>query len=482
MKPHEKRGELGISFAAILLALFYLVTSLDIAAHRLLWFDEIGTVMFARLPGVVTIWKMAGVLDRWGMPAPYYILVHASQRLLGPTEVAARLPSALAIIAGLLIVFDCTRRLTDGLHGLVAVALLTCSFLPYYAFEARSYGLYFLFASLSLWVWIHAANTKRPIALFAAIFFCGFMMHPYMVLCLAPYGAWDLWGRRLLSGKVIAGAVGALCAVAILSIHISAAAKSGQFPGNHPSLSALLEVFSQMFPNGTFLLALAIIWIALVGASEEVKRPPSPAMQPAERVGWLFLLIPLAGYVVAKLVTNAFDARYFIGTLPGVALASACLLWRCLRSSRLVAIGLLSLFASAGIVKQLDLLRHSESMDWPYGQQTRTRQMLGLEETLDADGKQFILIPANFLYREAHYYSRHPEKYRYLEPDNATYRIPAYFAGYYSLKTWNLEDLKAHARETAVISPPSEVLEAMKQAGFVADTRFTSPIEVVYLK
>lgn len=308
------------------------------------------------------------------------------------------------------------------------------------------------------------------------------MMHPYAVLCLVPYGVWDLWRRRFPSAKVIAGALGIAGAVAVLSIHIAAAmAKPKHFPGQHPSQSALLDLLPQMFPNGMFLLAVVMIWIALMGTSEKAGKPVLP-MQPAERVGWLFLLIPLTGFVLAELVTNAFDARYFIGMLPGVAFAFACLFWRCFRDSRLVVAGVFALLACAGAAKELHLARYAESTGWPLGQQTKTRQMLGLENSLRKDGKQYILISANFLYREGQYYSKHPEEYRYLEPDDPTYRIPDYFANYYSLKTWSLNDLKEHVRETAVISPPSKVLDAMKQAGFVANTRFTSPIEVVYFQ
>jgi hypothetical protein len=38
--------------------------------------------------------------------------------------------------------------------------------------------------------------------------------------------------------------------------------------------------------------------------------------------GMVFLLIPLGGFTAAKLVTNAFHPRYFIGMLPGIASVS----------------------------------------------------------------------------------------------------------------------------------------------------------------
>jgi uncharacterized membrane protein len=106
-------------------------------------------------------------------------------------------------------------------------------------------------------------------------------------------------------------------------------------PGRAPAepfkpLAALLSVFSQMFPDALFLLALAAAWIVLaMSFRKKTDVTERLLLQPAECVGWLFLLIPLAGFVVAEVVTKAFDARYFIGTLPGIAVAFACLLWQC---------------------------------------------------------------------------------------------------------------------------------------------------------
>jgi hypothetical protein len=47
---------------------------------------------------------------------------------------------------------------------------------------------------------------------------------------------------------------------------------------------------------------------------------------------------------------------------------------------------------------------------------------------------------------------------------------------------WSLEDLKQHARDTAVVSPASTIVQAMEQAGFVANTRITAPVQVVYFQ
>lgn len=146
--------------AAVSLAAFYLVTSIYIASHRFLWFDEILTIDIARLPNVATMWQaLAHGVD--ATPPGYHIVVRMFVKLLGSSEVAVRLPSILAMIAGLLITFDCARRLTDGLHGLVALGVLSCSFLPYYGYEARAYAIYFMLAALSFWLWTCTTDNKK---------------------------------------------------------------------------------------------------------------------------------------------------------------------------------------------------------------------------------------------------------------------------------------------------------------------------------
>src|SRR6185437_12041322 len=47
-----------------------------------------------------------------------------------------------------------------------------------------------------------------------------------------------------------------------------------------------------------------------------------------EKLGWFFLVIPIAGYVLAEVFTHAFTVRYFIPVLVGVGLAFGCFLYR----------------------------------------------------------------------------------------------------------------------------------------------------------
>jgi len=478
------------SVAAATLTLFYFVTSVYIASHRLFWYDEIFTVHVARLPGIATEWDaLTHGVD--SSPPGYFILATTAQKLFGASEVAARLPSALAMAAGLLVTFDCARRLTDGLHGLIALAVLTCSFLPYYGYEARSYAIYFMLAALSLWVWTCTPDDKRWSAMaFGAVLFLAVTSHYYAVLLLVPYGLWELYCWKpwqLPSPKLLAGLLGVALSIALVSKPMLS--YSRQFSAAFwavPTFDASRAIFSELFPNVLFLLVLVMVWIAVAPTSNE--SIGLDRRQAGESVGWLFLCIPLAGFVLARWKTNAFVDRYFISALPGIAVAFSCLLWRRFRNTYRVSLGVLLIFGVMGIAAQVRTTAHPDSVG-PYHEQTLTRQYLGLEDALRSDGKRFTVFPGkdSLLHLEAAYYTKYPDDCILLLASDATQegiaeRIELRLARHYPLQFWTMDDLKRHALETALIAPWPDTLDALRLAGFQTSIRFKEPLRVVYLQ
>jgi len=462
--------------AAGALAVFYLVSSLYIARERPFWTDEILTVDIAHLPNYATIWSAVTHAVDGGSPV-YDVLVRWSDQVFGGGEVSARLPSALAMVAGLLIAFDCARRLTDGLHGLIALCVLTSSFLPYYGHEARSYALFFMLAALSLWVWLHTSNDSRASAmLFGAIFFLAVAMHYYAVLCLAPYVLWEIYCWRRPSRKLIAGAVGAVLPLLLLlpAIVSFAPVVVAYNRWASPSFASLMDVFPALFPGGLWLLALIAIWIAL--ADNRDKKVVLQPRQAGETIGWLFLCIPLVGFAVAELKTNAFLGRYFIGVLPGVAIAAACLVWRRVPQARRVSLGILLILAIFGVTKQVMAIRYPDHY-------APVRQVLGLEKTLRDDGKRFFVVCNQARYLEAQHYSNHPNDYVLLASlDSGDLRQTMALARYYPMQIWTLNDLRKHTGESAVILPTPRILNELKEAGFEVEMKFSRPLEVAYLR
>ena len=490
--PDMKRTTTAVAtwstVAVAVLAVFYFVTTLYIAAHRLFWFDELLTLRVAGLPDIGTFLQaLAHPAD--GMPPAYYVVVRLFEKIFGDGEVAVRVPSDLAMIAGMLITFDCARRLTDALHGLIALSILTCSFLPYYGYETRSYAIYFMLSALAFWVWACTKADSKPAAVcFGAILFVAVTMHYYAVLCLVPYALWELsrwrpWQKP--SPKLIAGVVGVGLPVALLArMLVNYGREFSPIFWSPTSIYQLRTVFSQLFPDGLFLLALIIIWIALVNVQDKptVLQP----MGAAESVGWLCLSMPLAGFLIALLKTKAFGSRYFVAALPGIAVAASCWLWRRFGNSVIVPLGICALLAASGIANQLVVVRHPESVD-PFGQHAETRKYLKLEDALRDDNKQFHLFENPALYLQALHYSKRPEEcVLMIEGDDlqtsSMKHIELNLTKYSPMQIWNLNDLRIHARETAWIEPKPAQLKAMKQAGYKVDVRFSEPMEVVYLQ
>ena len=489
----DRRAGVWTFAVAGLLAAFYFLTSVYIAAHRVFWFDELFTLHIARLPSWGAIWSALGNgVD--ALPPAYYILVRLFDSLFGPGDVAARLPSMLALAIGLLLIFDCARRLTDGLHGLIALALTTCSFLPYYGYEARSYAIDFMLAALAFWAWTRDDTGKKwPAILFGAAFFAGVGFHYYFVMCLVPYVLWELlrWkpGHRL-SVKLLAGIVGSIIPVLLLSpLILSFSRKFSSGYWNRPSFMELRAIYSQLFPDGLFLLALIAVWIALAAASDHEKESSLQTMQSAEAVGWLFLSIPLAAFLVAEWKTNAFFSRYFIGVIPGVAVAFAFLLWRHFRRVTQVSMGVFVLLAGWGVGQQLTVVRHPDKVE-----ATGIRPFLQLESALQLEGKRYFVFTGPLLFLEAQQYSSHPEQCVLLLPSDFELqakagpdpylhqRLEMNLSQYYPMQFWTLDDLRRHQWESALVEPTEDVQRDLRQTGMRAQTRFSTPVKIDYLQ
>jgi len=474
-------------FLGILFVAFYLLSSLWIAFHRRLWYDEISTILIARLPGYANIWRaLSSAVDV--LPPSYFMLVRFFDRAFGPSELAPRILSALALAAGLLIIFDCVRRLTDNLHALAALALLGCSLLPYYGYESRPYSLYFMLAAAELWLWVHAPDHRKSSAvLFGVTFFLAFSVHYYSALCLVPYAAfeasrWKPW--RAPSRKLLGGILGVLCGLVLFSQQILAARTLSRGFWAPPSHGALLRIFGEFFPFGLFIGAAALIWIAWTVRPEKLLLVP---MLHSERVGWFFLLIPIAGYVAAILVTNAFYNRYFIGMLPGVALGFACALWRHSHHRPGLSAGIILLMLFLGVGHQVLVAGRPSGIEPPsnVGGAARLRGALDWESAVIKDGKKRIAVPADgVIGLEVWYYSRHPENYAFvLTPGMGVVgRANRNVAQFEPIHLWSLEDLRAAARDTALIDPSEEMLKAMTEAGFHIKELTSEQVRIVYLE
>ena len=462
---------------ASLLAFFFLSASAYIATKRLFWFDEIFTVTIARLPDLATVWKALGdYVD--SAPIGYHILSRAAYHLSGQWDVSIRLLSAAAMAAAMLIVFDCARRLTNGLYGLFAPCVLASSCLTFYAYEARAYAVVVMLSAVSLWLWIDTRERNKAAALlFGAVFFLAVTMHFYAVLGVTPYGVWEIYRgrfRRLPCPKLVAGTIGALCGCALSLTQIltsSRMTKGGSWAP--PSIPVLQGVLGQVFP-GSLLLLVCIMALAVLFSHE--KQPAGP-MRDGERISWFFLSIPFAGYLIAVVATNFFFYRHCIVLLPGAAVGFAGFMSRQLGANRKTACAVLLLLAGFAVRNEVLTALHPGQVPYLGDQQGFTRAALALEDAIVADGKLYITSPAALLITEVRYYSRRPDYYVELRPAPWQYARARYDT---SILYWDLDDLKRHASETAVLLATPEFTAELARAGIRATAAPKHP-EVLYL-
>ena len=101
------------------------------------------------------------------------------------------------------------------------------------------------------------------------------------------------------------------------------------------------------------------------------------------------------------------------------------------------------------------------------------------------DGKKNIAAPADRIIGvEARYYSKKPETYTFVVTPSlgVTGRVHLNMAQYHPMRFWTLEDLRIHARETALVDPSGDVLNAMTEAGFRLRPIDAKHIKVIYLE
>ena len=211
-------------------------------------------------------------------------------------------------------------------------------------------------------------------------------------------------------------------------------------------------------------------------------------MSAAEQLGWMFLLIPIAGVIAGTLVTHAFVERCFITFLPGVALAVACACSRMLKGAPIAAAGALAIVVGFGLAQQARNAVDPDNVEAgpKNAQQQFTKATIFMEPKILKDGKRFIVVPDSVLFLEAHFYSRVPDKYPFVPELNYT---EAYFTNAITLRNmspllgfpiWTVADIEKHADDVALIDPAEGLLRWLRRDGFRLTPRALDPIPVFY--
>ncbi len=322
---------IGITLLGAVLRFYHL-------GHESLWLDE----MFSwTLSHQVSLLRSIarGALTETNPPGYLALLIYV-QRCLGDSEVALRLPSALAGVAAIPALFALGRRMYSSWMGLAAALLLAVSQAPiYFSQEARTYALALLATLFTFLVWYplfaspsgQVTAPRRWMAGYIAAATVLLYLHYYGLLIVLGQALGALWlhrsrgeaRRRVL---MTYGVVGILYSPWLLvSIY--------QYVRLHnvdwiqkPQPGFVLEYLGFAFNDSTALGWMAALAVVALGVHLVVRRrhgvEASLVREDASILAWL--LFPLAAaYLVSIAGRPLLVTRYLVIVLPALYLVVA---------------------------------------------------------------------------------------------------------------------------------------------------------------
>jgi Dolichyl-phosphate-mannose-protein mannosyltransferase len=177
------------AFALLLLILVACAATAQ-SALKPFWWDELASYDIAQLPRVSDVWSFfrAGLDTPSPMPT---LIVHATLRLIGSSEVLVRTPFEAGFLLMCLCLFGITARRYGAGYALSALLLPAMSGTFYYASELRTYGIILGAIAFAIYCWqgIDSGGTARRIRIpgvFAGLA-AAILCHLFSIFVLIPF-------------------------------------------------------------------------------------------------------------------------------------------------------------------------------------------------------------------------------------------------------------------------------------------------------
>jgi mannosyltransferase len=233
--------------ALIVLAAALRLATLDLQSF---WYDEAFTPVHVLHSGLGA--TLRAVVHHENTPPLWYLIAWADARLFGDGAVALRLPSALAGVLTVPVVWAAAQQLAGRRAALFAAAIVAVNPLfVWYSQEARAYGLFVLTSALAMLCFVRALDepTRGRLAVFALAGALALLTHYFAVFLLVPMALWLLRDRAHRRAVLVADAVLGVVGLALLPL-ISAQGGHGTQWIGHWALSSRLQAIPQYFLTG----------------------------------------------------------------------------------------------------------------------------------------------------------------------------------------------------------------------------------------
>jgi mannosyltransferase len=301
------------------LILFAAALRLATLTEQGLWYDEAFTPVHVLHAGLGATLK--SLVHSENTPPLWYLLAWADARVLGDGALALRLPSALAGIATVPVVWAIGDELAGRRAALIGAALVAVNPLfVWYSQEARAYGPFVLFAALAMLYFarlLHEPSGARA-TLFALSGALALLTHYFAAFLLVPMALWLLRERAVRRAALPAIGALALVGLALLPLISAQGGHGTQWIGRW-ALSSRLQAIPQYYLTGysggplghgvELLVALPLLAGALLGGWR-LLAAPARLSSPLARQGASICLAIAAFAVLAPIVLAAFGADY----------------------------------------------------------------------------------------------------------------------------------------------------------------------------
>jgi 4-amino-4-deoxy-L-arabinose transferase-like glycosyltransferase len=180
----------------LLLAAFLRLRGLG---HDSIWGDESATVWLARMP----IDHLIPVgIENDQTPPLHHLVVHCFIKFFGLSETVVRMPSALAGIAGVAVMYDLVRRLLGRRVAVGAALLLAVAPMHVeYSRECRAYALLAFLSLASCDLFVRIVRNRRPTQTLLA----GYVLVSVAMMYTHVYGCFTLLAQDVVFAGLLLG-------------------------------------------------------------------------------------------------------------------------------------------------------------------------------------------------------------------------------------------------------------------------------------
>jgi uncharacterized membrane protein len=296
-----------------------------------LWMDEVTVAVEATGDLANIPWETL----KYAVPPLHYFVVHYFVSILGETEFAIRLPSAIFGILSIPLIYKTGRCLFGRYEGVLGAYLLAISpFYVEYSQEGRTYTLWIFFTLLSIYFFVQAIRKDNPVAWIgytiatALAMYTNFLSFFVILTTVLFVGLLILIRSRAISRQTVPKFIFSFTAMVVLYIPQLVIMSTGRLNRGYAGVTGLITdhgvssaliTLIEFLANGfqSVLMAFSPTWLVPFALLFLMGLILSYYDEPTETT-LLFLWITVYPSLVLLFLLNRsfFHPRYFIICLP----------------------------------------------------------------------------------------------------------------------------------------------------------------------